>query len=158
MEKILYPNRMQSPLRIAGGLMCVILGLTIPIEAFFRLIAVAGGIALMLPGYGSLKLDESGFTFRSLFGEKTTPWVDIESFLVVTQRVMYFIPVNRMVGWRFTSAKRPIVLKATSLLVPYDALLPNTYGMKAQELASLLEAWRVRAAARSVYEPKVTTI
>ena len=158
MEKILYPNRMQSPLRIAGGLLCVLLGLTVPIEPFFRLLAVAGGIVLMLPGYGSLKLDESGFTFRSLFGEKTTPWTDIENFLVVTQRILYFIPVNRMVGWKFTQAKRPIILKATGLLVPYDAVLPNTYGMKAAELAGLLEEWRLRYGTRQNVEPIVVKI
>ncbi len=159
MEKILYPNRMQSPLRIAEGLVCVVLGLLVPIEpGFFRLLAVAAGIALMLPGFGSLKLDESGFTFRNLFGAKTMPWTDIDSFLVITQRVLYFIPVNRMVGWRLTKAKRPMVLRATGLLVPYDAVFPNTYGMKAAELAALLEVWRVRAATRAGYEPKVTTI
>ena len=156
MEKILYPNRMQSPWRITGGLFCVILGLTVAVEpGFFRLLAVAGGIGLMLPGFGSLKLDESGFAFRSLFGEKTMPWTDIDSFLVVTQRILYFIPVNRMVGWKFTKAKRPIILKATGLLVPYDALLPNTYGMKAAELAALLEELRLRHSRRQSVEPLV---
>jgi hypothetical protein len=63
--------------------------------------------------------------------------------VVVTQRALGFIPISRMVGWRYTKdAKRPAILKVTGAILHYDALLPDSYGMKAQELAALMEAWR----------------
>ena len=68
------------------------------------------------------------------------------SILVVTQRYWGFVPVNRMVGWTYAkSYKRSVLLKASSALVGFDALLPNTYGMKARDLAAFMEAWRPRA-------------
>jgi len=149
MEKILYPKWFQNRPRLVLGLFCIIAGLTFPSDSsLFRLVAVAGGIACVIPGFGSLKLDDQGFTYRTLAGTKSWQWTDIDSFFVVTQRALVFIPINRMVGWKFSKTyKKPLILKASSLLVPFDALLPYTYGMTPAELAALLEAWRLRASA-----------
>jgi len=149
MEQTLYPPRMKSPWRIALGLFCLWAAFTFHFESgFMRFLALLGGIFSLMPGYGWLKLDQDGFTFKSLFSTSTTPWANVESFGVITYRALVFIPINRQVGWRIAkNVKRPMIQKAAGALARYDAVLPDTYGMKATELADLLEAWRVRALA-----------
>lgn len=72
--------------------------------------------------------------------------MDVGSFRVVTYRIWGLIPVSRNVGWTFAqNYQRSIVMKATNAMVPFEALLPSTYGMKAAELAALLETWRLQA-------------
>ena len=64
---------------------------------------------------------------------------------------MGLIPVNRMVGWTYArSYQKSTILKASRVMVDFDALLPDTYGMKAVDLAALMEAWRQKVERASV--------
>ena len=56
-----------------------------------------------------------------------------------------------MVGWTYArSYQKSTVLKASRVMVDFDALLPDTYGMKAADLAALMEAWRQKVERASV--------
>ena len=147
MEKTLYPSRLKS---LVFLLLCLIGARLCVGTSGLLTIASLGGAAIFaasfLPGATWLTLDDQGFTYCSLFRQHRTRWVDVGSILVVTQCYLGFIPVNRMVGWTYAkSYKRSVLLKASSALAGFDALLPNTYGMKARDLAAFMEAWRQRA-------------
>lgn len=149
MEKTLYPNRYPSVWKIALGLFCLWGGATFSFEGpGLRALAFIGGVFSLMPGIGWLKLTQFGFTYRGFLGEKTYRWQDVATFLVVTQRIMGFVPVSRKVGWTFSdSFKKSAVLKITRVMIAFDALLPDTYGLKAAELAALLETCRQQALA-----------
>ena len=61
---------------------------------------------------------------------------------------MGIIPVNRMVGWTYARSYQKVHdVEGVRVMVNFDALLPDTYGMKAADLTALMEAWRQRAVA-----------
>ncbi len=99
------------------------------------------------PGMGRLKLDDHGFTFSfPLRGEKTMKWSDVGSFVVITKRAYGIVPVHRGVGWKYSeSYRRSGAMKAVGWLAGFDGQFPSTYGLKAQELAALLETTRQQA-------------
>ena len=98
MHKTLYPNRAKFS---AFSLLCLLgvwLGWGV---SWFLTLASAAGVVIfpmsLLPGAAWLKLDEQGFTIRSMYRHTSTRWADVGTILVVTQRQMG-TPVNRMVG------------------------------------------------------------
>lgn len=154
MEKVLYPGRLSNIALTAFSLFALQFTLrdygTSPSVMGLILVALCASGALvgavsLLPGASWLKLHEEGFTQCSLFRQRTTRWEEVDKFQIVTTRQLG-IPIKRHVGWTFaTSRKRPAALKAVRFLVGFDAALADNYGMKAQELAVLLETWRQRA-------------
>ena len=106
-------------------------------------LGVCVAVANMLPGAAYLRLDEGGFTFCSLFRAHTVPWSAVAEFGVFTIRR------NQMVGWNYVSPyEKPSRLRGVNRgLCGFDAGLPNIYGMKAVELAELMESGRVRCGA-----------
>ena len=102
-----------------------------------------GFFALGLPVFGLhlhpkaayLHLSTDGFTFCSLFRAHTVRWAHVQEFAVIE-----VAPTTRMVAWNFTS-DHPATGRARGIskaLSGYEAALPDTYGMKPQELADLL--------------------
>ena len=59
---------------------------------------------------------------------------------------MGFIPVRHSVVFTF-SRKRNIVARIAGAIASFDRILPDNYGMKAQDLLVLLELCRRQAAA-----------
>ncbi|GAB4405420.1 MAG: hypothetical protein OHK0021_17450 [Bryobacter sp.] len=108
------------------------------------MVGLLSGVFLLIPGLGgTLKLDGKGITYRNgMFGDKTTPWSEVEEFCVITQTMLSFIPVRRSVGWKTVRSKTSMAGKAVGFLAGFNAQLPSNYGMKAQELAALLELHR----------------
>lgn len=104
---------------------------------FFGLCAVAFAINL-LPGASSLRLDEDGFTVRSLFREGRTAWRDVTGFRPVR------IGMNEFVGFDY----RPDVpehrrmRKLNSRITGIEGMLPDRYGMRGEALADLMNAVR----------------
>ena len=90
------------------------------------------------PKAAFLRLEPDGFTFCSLFRAHTVRWKNVREFDVI------YVGPNRMVAWNFTpdyptsGSARPI----SKSLSGYEAALPDTYGMKADELVELLETLR----------------
>lgn len=98
-----------------------------------------------IPGGAFLKLDQQGFTACYWFKETSYRWSDIAEFRVITYRYLGIIPFRRVVGFRYTdsSGKRHLALRIVGAIARFDRALPDTYGMKAKELALLLERWRL---------------
>ena len=89
---------------------------------------------MLLPGAGSLELDESGFTVCSLFRRRFTPWSAVEGF-GLTQIVL-----RKYVGVTLTPAGREALRlsRLNTRLVGFDDALPDTYGRTAEQLAALM--------------------
>lgn len=106
------------------GYLCVgLFGLGIPVF-----------LAQLLPGRSYLELTKNGFTVASPFRRTTIKWQDVAGFAVAT------ISRNQMVGWRFSKAYagQATSRKLSGALTGVEGVLPDTYGMKAEELAGLM--------------------
>ena len=110
--------------------------------AFFGLCSVAYMVQLTTGG-GYLKLRDDEFEFVFGFGRKQcVKWDDVGSFGVAVVRNLsrYYVPPTRLVGWNYKQgvdvSKFGRVTSKT--LSGREACLPDTYGMKMEELLSLL--------------------
>ena len=107
--------------------------------AFFGLCALVGAISLH-PKSSFLELRADGFEYASLFRRTFVQWRHISQFFPIT------VHHNAMVGWNYSpeftdsSAAR----KVAAALSGAEAALPDTYGMKAAELATLLNSFLAR--------------
>ena len=109
---------------------------------FFGLVAGVSVLQL-LPQTSCLRLDTEGFTIRSLFREQTYRWDDVDTFGATR------IGPNKMVGFNFAPHfRRAERLRGVSAaLAGFEGALPDTYGMKAEELAHLMNEYKYRHAA-----------
>ena len=110
--------------------------------AFFGLCSVAYMVQLTTGG-GYLKLRDDEFEFVYGFGRKQcVKWDDVDSFRVAVARNLsrYYVPPTRLVGWNYKQgvdvSKFGRVTSKT--LSGREACLPDTHGMKVEELLSLL--------------------
>ena len=110
--------------------------------AFFGLCSVAYMVQLTTGG-GYLKLRDDEFEFVFGFGRKQcVKWDDVGSFGVAVVRNLsrYYVPPTQLVGWNYKQgvdiSKFGRVTSKT--LSGREACLPDTYGMKMEELLSLL--------------------
>ena len=112
------------------------------ISAFFGL-GIPVFILAMFPNASYLKIQEDGFEFTSMYRRSFVKWADIATFGFLTQSTR-FLTVNKMVGWDYVdhfeeSVNGRALSKSISGL---EAGLPDTYGMKAEELMALMvEFW-----------------
>ena len=110
--------------------------------AFFGLCSVAYMVQLTTGG-GYLKLRDDEFEFVFGFGRKQcVKWDDVGSFGVAVVRNLskYYVPPTRLVGW---NDKQGVDVSkfgrvTSKTLSGREACLPDTYGMKMEELLSLL--------------------
>jgi hypothetical protein len=96
---------------------------------------------LLLPGSAYLKLDSSGFTLCTLFRAHSTGWYEVDSFQVGR------IAGRKMVVFNFSNLHpgQGVLRKLSSAVSGYEAGLPETYGLSAEELAAMMNDWRERA-------------
>ena len=157
-EKILYPGRGRA---FFLTVFCAIFSF-VGIDAggtgwILGVLAGAGALIFfsnLLPGAARLKLDAQGFSYRMAFREHRHNWTDIESFGVLTRRYLGVIPFSRKVCFSFTAnhkKTRALVIRMAATVTRFDGQLPDNYGLKARDLAALMESWRVRAANSSAY-------
>jgi hypothetical protein len=103
----------------------------------------AASLAIMgHPRSGFLRLDPDRLTVCSLFRVSSYRWDDIEAFDVVRfglYRLVAFTLFEQG-GGHGDHTPRP-----AAAISGYDGALPDTYGMRAEELALLLNEWRLRA-------------
>ena len=105
---------------------------------FFGLGVVVALIA-MIPGSGFLRLEPKGMSVRSLYRTWHLAWADVAEFYVAS------VAGRKMVCWEYAAgfsgqARGRAFSRAISGV---EAGLPDTYGIPAAELASLLNDWRV---------------
>lgn len=107
--------------------------------AFFAL-GIPVALVQLLPGSTFLRVSEDGFTFCSLFRSTTYGWHVIDEFTVVEMK-QGGLTVHKMVGFNFVASyDRPRIGRRLSRSIAgCEASLPNTYGMKAEELAVFLD-------------------
>lgn len=95
------------------------------------------------PKAAYLRLEADSFTFCSLFRAHTVRWEHVSEFAVIQ------LGPNRMVAWNFepdfpaTGSAREI----SKSLSGYESALPDTYGLKPEELVEWMESLRQRYAA-----------
>ena len=117
----------------AGGRLCL---------GIFGLGAIIAGVNL-LPGAAYLHLAPEGFTFCSLFRAHHTAWAEVSAFGLAT--IPGRLHRQRLVGWNYqpgVPSKGRVAAALSAQLSGYEAALPDTYGMKAEALAQLLEILR----------------
>ncbi|TWT22582.1 hypothetical protein FQY83_06095 [Luteimonas marina] len=107
------------------------------------------GLLNLLPGASRLLLDDDGFEIVSLFRRSRMRWSDIARFGT------YRVGANVMVGFDFVDGYRGSdrLRRVNHSLSGFQGALPDTYGLKAGELAARMEArlvaWRQGSAARN---------
>ncbi|TMC96471.1 MAG: hypothetical protein E6J05_14190 [Chloroflexi bacterium] len=90
-----------------------------------------------------LSLTPERFTMGTLWGTRTIRWSDVTSF--TAEQVAYR---SKMVKFDYVPAnsEHSSMRAVARSLSGHDAGLPDTYGMKAEDLAALMNAWRSRYA------------
>ena len=99
-----------------------------------------GDVAGMLPGALYLELRPTGFVVCSLFrSSPQTAWSAVTPFTVTR------VTAKKMVVYNHRDPNGATLTgEIARQLVGVEGGLPDTYGMKAEELASLLNDWRQR--------------
>ncbi len=110
--------------------------------AFFGLGAVVFTMQL-LPNSSYLRLTREGFTMCSLFRCHTIQWRHVSKFGVGR------IYMKKVVGWN-PAHEISKAGKATKALSGYVSALPDTYSLRAEELADLMNRLRDEYAAQSI--------
>ena len=121
--------------------------------AFFGLCALIAG-AQLLPGASSLRLDEDGFEFTRFFRTSEFLWSDVDDFhswgSISGWRTLFFGFYSRptIVVFKVKKPRLSISEKINSALAGGNGYLPDTYGMAAEDLSQLMNAWRSLATSR----------
>ena len=103
--------------------------------AFFGLCSVAYMVQLTTGG-GYLKLRDDEFEFRRLFRKHFVKWEDVENFEIWT---FVDLPGSiKQVGWNYKEGVEVSKFVRINKMVGIDDTLDDTYGMKMEELLSLM--------------------
>jgi hypothetical protein len=96
----------------------------------------------MHPRASYLTVSNEGIEFSSLFRKTRIPWSDLVSFGTYTLR-----PGGTFVGFDFSprSQVSPKMRAASKAMAGFEGGLPDTYGMKADELALLLASYHAES-------------
>jgi len=94
----------------------------------------------LLPNASYLRLTPEGFTICSLFRSHSYSWTEIDNFAFGYVSKMKTVVFNHSSPY-----KKQIALRKTNKkLFGFEACLPDTYGMSAEELADLMNTWKRR--------------
>jgi hypothetical protein len=146
---VLHPSKRKVLLLLAICLSFTAVGVAMILEgeglsgwfvtAFFGL-GLAVSLATLWPGASYLKLTRKGMECRSLFRRwPFIPWETVGEFDVSKDGSWTMVVFNRFVP------ARPLLAAFNRGLVGKRDALPDTYGLKAEKLAELLNEWRRRA-------------
>ena len=110
---------------------------------FFGIGVVVAAVTV-LPGAGALKLDRDGFEITKFFRRHSVRWPDATGF------AMAAIPPaeQKMVVFDDAHAGGGAIARWSVSIAGHNASLPDTYGLPAEDLASLMTRWRDRAVER----------
>jgi hypothetical protein len=107
---------------------------------FFGLCALVGLVNLH-PGAGYLTLRADGFEFASVFRKTFVRWNDVEAFVPITMSGNKFVAWNYVQGYDAHEKMRRINVSVSGV----EAMLPDTYGFKHEELAARMNELRETA-------------
>jgi hypothetical protein len=100
-------------------------------------------VVMLLPGAGSLTLDQNGFERITLFLKFRTSWQRVDNFSVCEMAIRRGRRM-RFVG--YDDSELPIN-NTSRQLTGRNAALPDSYGLSHEELAVLMRRWRLQALA-----------
>jgi hypothetical protein len=155
----LYPSKKKisllflgSALFVAGGVFLIHRGDTGGwyCTVFFGACLVVS-LFQFLPGSAYLTVDDQGIEVCALFRKSRIDWADIAEFGVYSMR-NHGIAVSKMVGINFSdhySSKSKTGRATARVLTGFDGGLPDTYGLKAEDLALLLSNYNERYKSKS---------
>ena len=149
-EIVLRPSALKTILYLAiclGFTAIGILGIRTdgPVIGWLCLVFFGSGTVIfilqLLPGASYLRLSPDGFTYRSLFRTwPTIPWRDVSEF-----RTAYVSRGVSLVVYDSNATSKPTLRKINRALVgATDGISSATYGLKPEELAEVMNAWRSR--------------
>jgi hypothetical protein len=94
----------------------------------------------LLPNCSFLELGPDGFTVRSLYRSHQYGWADVDHFAVTR------VGVNKMVAFDFSSGyeKGQTARRMATNISGYEGALPDSYGMKPEQLSELMSEWKAR--------------
>ena len=146
----LYPNRSKWILLFAVSASFAAFGAVVLVKQdssammwfcvlFFAVCAVVFG-AYLLPGSASLTLDTDGFRVKHFYFVRKSHWqtvTNIQAASAPPSRTK-FVRYNdtQWNGWKLA--------RWETARLGYNAMLPDTYGMSADDLAELMTQWRDR--------------
>lgn len=96
------------------------------------------GLVQLLPNSSFLLLTYEGFTVRSLFRTYSTRWSEVKGFVPAQISRSKLVAYDFAEGYSQKTTSRSIAKSMSG----YEAALPDTYGMKAEELADLMNQWK----------------
>lgn len=145
-ERILYPKKIKSILLLILCIAFVVIGVLMINDgqkvgwfvAITFLLGVVTFVINLVPKSSYLKLDESGFEICSLFRTHKYNWSDIAFFTV--GRISH----NKMVMFNFSATyeRQKRARKIATAISGTEGALHDTFGLKAQELADLMNSYR----------------
>lgn len=151
-EIVLHPDKRRMALYLSGCLAFVIIGITQVAGhkasmvgwlcvLFFGICAAVFSVQFFR-GASYLRLRSDGFMFCSLFRKSPLIlWRDVSDF-----RVVRLPPAGKpMVAFDWRAGPNRGVRQLNKQLVDATDGLPDTYGLKPDQLAALMNAWRSRA-------------
>ena len=111
--------------------------------AFFGL-CLSVSLICMLPQASYLRLTRDGFTMCSLFRAHTIRWDDVTGFGVGR------IFTNKMVMFNYVESyqRSPKLRSFNTELTGFEAAIPDSYGLRHEDLADLLNRYKAMREAR----------
>jgi len=94
------------------------------------------GIAVILPGSCSLRLDREGFICTRLYRARRYRWSDVNDLAVWTGRGV------RAVVFEVAKPRLTVLEKINEAVAGCNGFLPDTYGLTPERLVQLLIGWR----------------
>ena len=92
----------------------------------------------LIPGSSDMTLDASGFKVSGL-RRRQSNWLDVANFTTWTANALSWLVVYD------DRSNRGVLPRINRLLSGHGTSLPDTYGMRAGDLARLMTLWRDRA-------------
>ena len=146
-EITFYPSKAKYLLGLSASLLFTERGVSMAYDGewmghfvylFFGLFSVVFVTALLpgLPDAKYLKLRDDEFEFRRLFRKHFVKWEDVENFEIWT---FVDLPGSiKQVGWNYKEGVEVSKFVRINKMVGIDDTLDDTYGMKMEELLSLM--------------------
>ncbi len=156
----LHPNRARTALWLLLSLVFVTIGVLMVRDAKLAGYFVGGVFVLgvlvfainLHPRAAYLRLTEEGFTYCSLFRAQTVRWDVVAEFAVIVLPTAT-MSKPRMVAWNFVPGypRKDSARAMSQALSGYEAALPDTYGLKYDELAGLMNTLLQRYGSRESF-------
>ena len=149
-EITFYPSKAKYLLGLSGSLLFTERGVSMAYDGewmghfvylFFGLLSVVFVILLLpgLPDAKYLKLRDDEFEFRRLFRKHVVKWEDVENFEIWT---FSDLPGSiKQLGWNYKEGVEVSKFVRINKMMGIDDTLGETYGMKMEELLSLMNEY-----------------